>query len=293
MRWLGWLLQSKDRKLELSTGGKWYIGFTILLGIVAINSGNNVIYLLESLLLSSLLVSGVLSEAALSRLSVRRELNQAVAEKPTLDSFFVRNHGFLSLYCIEVGEWKNGQFQSFAFLLTVKGNEEAAAKSYQFLNSRGRHQWDGLAIATSFPFGFARKIRVFSKEGTRIVWPAPLSSVNELQGEESEKFGSIEPSMGEIEELPLGQDVSRVHWPSSSRFPSLMQRPWRRDPEKSEVQIELIPPSAEMERRISRAAELLQRKGKSLVMVSEEGRAHVQGTWRSLDTLALLPKERE
>ena len=40
---IGWTLRSKNRQLELSVGGRWYLAFTLAIVTVATYSGNNVI----------------------------------------------------------------------------------------------------------------------------------------------------------------------------------------------------------------------------------------------------------
>lgn len=288
MRWLGWLLRTKNRRLEISAGGRWYLIFTLLLGVVAINSGNNVIYLLESLLLSSLLFSGVLSEISLARLDVRRITRQAVANEPAADLLLVRNRSWLSFYCVEVGEWRDGTFVPLAFLLRVPKGGELRVRSSQILGERGRYRWDGLALATSFPFGFARKVRTFADPGSRIVWPARAKGEPALlpSGRSDE-----EPLEGELEEVQPWQDTRRVHWPSSSRSGRLMERPVRFAPESDEVIFPLG--GGDQERRMTHASARLQSRARSLLLVGPDGNRRVHGAQLALDTLSLLPREGE
>ena len=50
------------RKLKITREGKYFIGITFGVGFAAINTGNNLLYLLLGMLLSLIVVSGVLSE---------------------------------------------------------------------------------------------------------------------------------------------------------------------------------------------------------------------------------------
>lgn len=291
-RWIGSLLQSKHRKLELSTGGRWYLVLTVVLGVVAINSGNNVIYFLESLLLSALILSGVLSEQTLLRVSIERVLGSASASGNTEDILLVRNRGWLPLYCVEICEWRGEALEPLAFVLFLPGRALVRVRSRQSLKERGEWKWDGLALATSFPFGFARKIRFLPAPGQRIVWPDLSEEAIAGEGERESRRGVPEVLAGELEELGAFGDVSRVHWPSSARTGTLLARPQRAIAASQEVSLELCPPGEELELRIRRAAAAVhQAKEKStLVLKHGRGRTEISGRNRALDALALLPK---
>jgi uncharacterized protein (DUF58 family) len=170
-RWARWLFPASQRKIQISTGGKWFLLFTLLLGVAAINSGNNVIYLIESLLLSALLFSGILSEITVSRAQLRRVVAQAVAGEPTRDLILIDNRSWFPLYCVEAGEWREGKWATLGFALIVPPRSEVRIYSEQVIPERGRHAWAALAVATSFPFGFARKIRMIGAASDRIAWP--------------------------------------------------------------------------------------------------------------------------
>jgi uncharacterized protein (DUF58 family) len=292
---IGWTLRNKYRLLELSVGGRWYIAFTVALGVVAIYSGNNVIYLLESLLLSALLVSGVLSELTLTRIRVHREMGYLHAGSPGEDIFVVENLGKLPLYCIEFGEFCEGRREFTAFLLVLPGGARMRVRSRQVVADRGRHRWDGLLAATSFPFGFARKIRFIHEGGSRVVWPRADDPGPVRAHYDRAKRGELEPVGDEVVPVEPWQDASRVHWPVSARAGQLMARPMRWSQPKKEVWLDLRLPGPEMEAAIRRAAGSLvfsrAANAEVLVLVSKGERQRIDGHARALDALALLPKE--
>src|SRR5690606_29386851 len=81
------------RKLKLTREGKYFIGVTFGVGFAAINTGNNLLYLLLGMLLSLIIVSGVLSELSLRRLTVSRKLPpRAQVGRPHLVEIEVFNH---------------------------------------------------------------------------------------------------------------------------------------------------------------------------------------------------------
>ncbi len=289
MSWLKSLLQNRSRRLELSTAGKWFVGFTILLGVVAIYSSNNVIYLLESLLLSCLIFSGIISEFTVSRMQIRREIREAFANSPSRDVWVLKNPTFLPLYCVEVGEVKNGKFLSLAFCVFLPGRSEVRITSSQIISERGRYHWDGLGVATSFPFGFAKKIRVDITPGSRIVWPE-LKATKELALKESRS--EFEVIDGELEEIEPWGDIRKIHWPSSGKSNRFFARPYR--PSKSADEIELsLEDRRDWELEISKTAAFFQRGGRTLILRSGSRSQKISGKVRVMDALALLPKEGE
>lgn len=62
------------RKLKFTREGKYYLGITLGVGFAAINTGNNLLYLLLGMLLSLIVVSSVMSELSLRQLTVTRRL---------------------------------------------------------------------------------------------------------------------------------------------------------------------------------------------------------------------------
>lgn len=291
-QWLKYLSHNSHRKLEISTGGKWYLGFTILLGVVAINSGNNVIYLLESLLLSALLFSGILSEQTLTRIRLRKILGEARAQQSSADYYEIHNMGKIPLFCIEVGEFSDGKFHSHAFVLSLTAGEEKKIRSQQVFNERGKYEWKYLAVATSFPFGFARKIRLIEDENERIIWPAEWNTSNAYLKNNSQKNSQTEISPGEIEELEVGSDLSRVHWLSSARLQKWIALSRKAGAEESEIIFEVEPASKAMEQKISEVSSLLyyHRGAISFLLKNDDKIMRIKNRILALNTLSLLPK---
>src|SRR3989304_2290822 len=62
------------RSVKVTSVGIRYLLLCLAVGLAAVNTGNNLLYLLFAMMLSLILVSGVLSERALRRLTVTRTL---------------------------------------------------------------------------------------------------------------------------------------------------------------------------------------------------------------------------
>ena len=62
------------RSTRITSEGLQFLIFALAIGIAAINTGNNLFYLLLAMMLSLILVSGIAAEYCLRRLELRRHL---------------------------------------------------------------------------------------------------------------------------------------------------------------------------------------------------------------------------
>src|SRR6202034_1591750 len=62
------------RRLKFTREGKFFVGITLGVGFAAINTANNLLYLLLGMLLALIVVSGIMSELSLRDLTVVRRL---------------------------------------------------------------------------------------------------------------------------------------------------------------------------------------------------------------------------
>jgi uncharacterized protein (DUF58 family) len=284
------------RKLELTLSGKWYVALTIALGVIALVSANNVLYLIESLLLSGLILSGILSERAVSAIRVDVRRAPASAGARSRDQLRVTNTTRAAVFCVEVGEWCEGRFVPLAFLPRLAPLGSSAPPSRQRFERRGKHRWQGLAVATSYPFGFARKIRIFGEPGERLVWPAreeDLARAGDPGGDPRRTpRAPLEPAEGEIRPFVPEDDSRRIVWTLSAKGTGKHVRVLRSRGGDPEVVLDARGASGEeFERRVREAArpfhglEPGSRSGKLTVVSSE--RTLAQGRERALDLLAL------
>ena len=96
--WFGFFSRDREgktpswRRSTFTRLGRWYCGLTVGIGFAAINTGNNLLFLVLGVLLSSIIVSGVLSENALREIKLTRQLPlEASVGKPVLIGLTVVN----------------------------------------------------------------------------------------------------------------------------------------------------------------------------------------------------------
>src|SRR3989304_3946802 len=73
------------RRLRFTSEGTGFVIVALAIGVAAINTGNNLLYLILAMMLSMIIISGILSESSLRTVDIRRSLpREAFAGKPFL-----------------------------------------------------------------------------------------------------------------------------------------------------------------------------------------------------------------
>ena len=213
------------RRLKLTREGKYFIFITFGVGVAAINTGNNLLYLLLGMLLSLIIVSGVLSELSLRHLTVTRRLPpRAQVGRPHLVEIEVYNHKQrVPSYAIEVEDLRAGQpADKRCFFLKISPRSAQVAAYRRTPARRGRDNHVGFRVATRFPFGLFEKSREVSADDELIIYPA-VDPVRLPQTESGDRQGG-ESALGrgngdEIHGLRLmreGDDPRDIYWRKST-----------------------------------------------------------------------------
>jgi uncharacterized protein (DUF58 family) len=283
------------RRLEVTFAGYWYTALTIGLGVVALISGNNVLYLIESLLLSGMIFSGVLSERTVSSVEFELRKGEAVAKAVVQDVIWLRNRSKWTLFCVEIGEWREEGFVCAVFIPRIKPMSEIQVRSKLEYSQRGIHRWNGLAVATSYPFGLARKIRVLSKPGERLVWPEDSSSKSRSSGDIVQGIGvkvGHEYSEGEVRAYTYEDDCRDIIWTLSEKGMGPLVRPRKSGQINLRAVLDLrTEPGPEFETAVLQAAQVFYRQADSegsLIVIDEGGSRSFQGKVSSLNFLAIV-----
>ncbi|NUM88285.1 MAG: hypothetical protein HUU37_03690 [Bdellovibrionales bacterium] len=272
-----------DRRLMLTSGGKWYLALTLFVGVAAVSSGNNVIYLMESFLLGVLVLSGLLSEFTLRGISLEWHRGQARAGEAMPDVFLVKSSA--PAFGVEVGVVREGALEAGGWFAALKRGGRQACHGGLRSDRRGVWRWERLYVATSFPLGMGKKVRFLGGAGSRVVWPRALSP-RELAGS-SQLPGAAEFLEGEVRELEWGDDFRLVHGPLSARGGSWVGRVRGRDGVPGVVEVRRQENAEEWEKEVARAAGAFYRwEARRLVVLERAGRRSIDGRRQALDWLS-------
>jgi len=233
LRWIGYKMEYK-----ITREGWIYIGGIFLVSLAALNTGNNLLFLILASLIAVILMSGILSSITLSGVEMRLELPDHIFagqpvramvelhnEKLTLPSFSLRVEAVTSKESPAAALLETPVY--FAYLAKQERVHQSVPMTFP---RRGIYRQDTFRIATRFPFGFLQKAHRLSLKTEALVYPSvePTQEFVEiLPGLE----GALEsPSKGRGQDLYALRDyvptdsARHVHWKASARQGTLMVR---------------------------------------------------------------------
>jgi uncharacterized protein (DUF58 family) len=238
LRWLGYRMEYR-----ITRDGWIYILGIVLVALAAINTGNNLLFLILACLIASILMSGILSSVTLAGVELKLHLPEHIFagqsvrasvelrnEKLTLPSFSLR---------VEAAKTKN---QPAAAMLETPiyfpylPRQQAVKQSVPLLFlQRGVYRQEAFKILTRFPFGFLQKARRMDLATEALVYPAVAASSEFLEVLPGLQGAMESHAKGRGQDLYalrgyLPNDSARhVHWKASARFGSLMVREFARE----------------------------------------------------------------
>jgi uncharacterized protein (DUF58 family) len=238
LRWITYRMEYR-----LTRDGWIYLGGIVLVSLAAINTGNNLLFLILACLIASILMSGILSSLTLAGVELHLQLPEHIFagqtvrgmvelknEKQTLPSFSLKVEGVK----------KKGAAESVILATPIYfpyvPRQEATKQPVPLrFARRGLYRQEAFRIVTRFPFGFLQKARRVDIASEVLVYPSV---------EATSEFLDVLPGIqGAIESLAKGRgqdlyalrdylptDSARhVHWKASARLGSLMVREFARE----------------------------------------------------------------
>lgn len=199
----------------------------LLAGVMfgAVNTGNNLVYIVLGVLLGMLVVANVLAEWNLRGLSVERRFPAEVfAGIPATGSFVLKNpRGAGTAYAIELSE--RGAVQGHATVESCAPVSSVEVPVDWVFPARGDNVLGAIRVASSFPFGLVRRWRDLPVPAVLLAYPAPSGRPPppRADGDGDEPTARSRPAdLGDFAGLRpyrQGDPLRRVHWPSSARSP--------------------------------------------------------------------------
>ena len=238
---LRWITYKMEYRITLE-GWIFLVGI-ILVALAALNTGNNLLFLILASLIALVLMSGILSSITLSGVEMRLVLPEHIfAGQPVRAMVELENEKLtLPSFSLRVEAAKTKQDQAAAMLDTpvyfpyIPKHDRVQQTIPVTFPRRGLYRQEAFRIVTRFPFGFLRKARELNLKSEALVYPSV---------EPTAKYLEILPSLqGQMESLTKGRgqdlyalrdyvptDSARhVHWKASARSGSLMVREFTRE----------------------------------------------------------------
>jgi uncharacterized protein (DUF58 family) len=197
----------------------------LLLGFAAVNTGNNLLYLLVSALLGFMTVSGVLGKWNLSRVEVRYLAPDEIYDGlPTLLGVeLINRRRWLPVFLMEVLVADRPLF--FPLVDTC----QRRSKSLEIvIAGRGHKPLPKAVIRSRFPVNFFIRSRVLPIDQQVTVFPAPRPCPDFLQadpgggqGSQQNRQHGYEGDINRISDYQGGEPLKSIHWKLTARHDRL------------------------------------------------------------------------
>jgi len=231
-------------EFRITREGWFYMAGILLVALPALNTGNNLLFLILASLIAIILMSGILSSITLSGIAMSLKMPEHIFaaqpvraivelqnEKLTLPSFSLR---------VEAANPKAATapaaiLETPVYFPYLPKHDRVQQTVPMTFPHRGVYRQEAFRIVTRFPFGFLQKSRHLNLKTEALVYPSVGPS---------EEYLEVLPGIqGALESLAKGRgqdlyalrdyvptDSARhVHWKASARFGSLMVREFARE----------------------------------------------------------------
>jgi uncharacterized protein (DUF58 family) len=225
------------RRISFTSGGLAFTLGTTAIGFAAMNTGNNLLYLLMGSMLGFITVSSWLSEQAIRDLRIERRHPRAVTVGHDFRIVYEVDNEKTRMPSLAV-EISEAGLPEKAFLGHVGPSSHATTRSVNSFVRRGVYPLGTVTLSTGFPFGMFRKERDIEIPGEVIVWPRTDRPVRESStgAGRAPRTGvnarGVAGTRGEYRSLRgyrVGDDPRDIHWKSSARLREPVIREYERD----------------------------------------------------------------
>lgn len=226
------------RTLRPTRAGWIFFALVFAVGFAALNTGNNLLYLVLSLMLAFLVLSGVLSEAALRDIAVRRclpfEWSVGQPGRVVLEIANGQRRVWSHAIVVEdLAEHEPGHVAVVGRTIALRIAPGSCEKrSYTFAPTRrGALRFEGLRITTRFPFGLFAKSSWLERPASVLVYPRigsmeppPAREHARSIGPQSRGTSTAPSEVAGLREFIAGDAPRRIHWPATWRRGQLLVR---------------------------------------------------------------------
>jgi uncharacterized protein (DUF58 family) len=239
-----------------------YVLITLLLGFAAVNTGNNLLFLIVAGLLAFMSVTGLAGMYNIKKLVPDLHPPEEIyAGIPATFRLSVKNNGrYLPSFLIRL----ECQADQFIVLPVVLQNSTSHGTVSFTFKQRGRVPLGRITVKSPYPVGFFTRYWSFEIDGDVIVFPHPIPTSSSDGGDESQATGNAlrreRGLSGELERIyPYSgsEPLRMIHWKHSARSHDLMVKGFGRcvvDPLM--IDLDALPGQG-VEERISKAAWLV------------------------------------
>jgi uncharacterized protein (DUF58 family) len=238
LRWIGFKMEYR-----ITREGWIYLVGILLVALPALNTGNNLLFLILASLIAIILMSGILSSITLSGIEMRLELPEHIfAAQPVQGMVELKNEKLtLPSFSLRVEAAKTKGAPPAAMLETpvyfpyLPKHDRVQQVVPMIFPRRGVYRQEAFRVVTRFPFGFLQKARHVSLKTEALVYPSVgpseeyLEILTGLQGALESLAKGRGQDLYALRDYVPTDSARHVHWKASARYGSLMVREFARE----------------------------------------------------------------
>ncbi len=229
------------RSLSVTRAGRWYIGILLFIGVAAINTGNNLLYLVVATLLSIIIISGILSESTLRSVKVLTEVPGRVFKgRPALVYLRIKNDKRrVPSFSFSVSGIAGAADAQDVYVLKLDPGTEIRRIMTATFDRRGRVSMTGVRVSTRFPFGIFKKGKAELSLTEIVVYPDIFGGSRPSDAYRRQTTGDVYggrkghgTQIHSLREYTLSDDSRFIHWMSAGRTSGLLLKEFEKETEK-------------------------------------------------------------
>src|SRR5215813_3273271 len=241
--------------VELTTGGGIFLILIGVVGFAAWNTGNNLLFLVFSVLLSTLFVSWMCARASLRDLTVSARFPDHIfagEEAPVIVTLRNRKRLLPSLSTLVEARGPTDSTstenrrrrvryrkRTLAYFVYVPHGAAAEQRVEQLFPHRGHVLITGFELSTRFPFGFIRRRRRLSARNVDLIVypkPEPVSDKLHLLPMNAGRSASLRRGAGQdlfsLRDYQPQDDLRHIDWKATARARRLTVREFTSEDER-------------------------------------------------------------
>jgi uncharacterized protein (DUF58 family) len=231
-------------RYKVTRGGVLFVFAILGVGLGAVVSANNLLFLIVATMLATLLISGLVSRLCLAGLELDFVVPDHVpAARPVPAKLYVRNHKwFMPSFSIRVEAIRDPgspALKSGIYFPLVAGGVTLEETVEVKFPRRGAYRQNSFAFSTSFPFGFLEKTARVTLSKEMIVYPSvdPQPGFEDLlagiAGEIETHYRGLGRDFYRIRPYEAFESARHLDWKASAHVGSLQVREFAREEEQT------------------------------------------------------------
>jgi uncharacterized protein (DUF58 family) len=231
-------------RYRITRGGLLFTVAILLVGLSAVVSANNLLFLIMAAMMATLLVSGLVSRLSLAGLELDFLVPEHVsAGRSVPGRLYVRSQKWLmpsfSIRVEGIRDPAGAALKSAVYFPLIAGGATLQETVEVRFPRRGTYRENGFAFSTSFPFGFLEKSARVTLRRETVVYPPvdPQPGFDDLlagiAGEIETHYRGLGKDFYRIRPYEALESARHVDWKASAHLGTLQVREFARERERT------------------------------------------------------------